>query len=189
MNSTNTFHQRLKDETKQLHDALEQLYITKSLVEGTITTNEYKEYLKRLHCMHAVIERQLIDFDWQSIGIDIERYLRKELVQNDLKSLEVDFEQTQCKKIDIENFEQALGFLYVLTGSTMGGKILAQKVEQNPSLPNVNSYFHAFEEDTMGRWMEFLQKFSSYVEKNKADEAVLEGAKKCYGYVKECLDG
>ncbi len=187
--SNNDFHSDLKEQTKSLHTSLEQLYLTKSLVEGTITKAEYEDYLQRLYCIHHSIEGQLERFDWKKAGIDLKKYLRKHLLEKDLNTLGLQPETKECKDLQITDFNHAFGVLYVLTGSTMGGKILAHKVSQSPDLLEANSYFNAFGDNTMALWMEFMQKFTQYVQTKGVEQEMINAAKSCYRYVGEVLDG
>lgn len=189
MHNITDFHLRLKEQTKSYHDTLEELYLTKNLVDKTITKDEYITYLNGLLCLHESVESQLLRFSWEDIRIEIKSYLRKELLQKDLLVLGDKSDLKGCEGIELKSFNEALGFLYVLTGSTMGGKILAQKVLEIPALESANNYFNAFGEQTMMLWGDFMQKFTRYVEQNSVQDEVMEGAKNCYLYVKECLDG
>ena len=189
MRYENSFHEKIKKQTKPFHDALEKLYLTDALVQNSLNLDEYREYLKRLYKVHTTVEPQFFNFDWSGLKIDIDDYLRQDMLASDLKMLGVDTKSPEKNSFEFESFDAALGGLYVLTGSVMGGKILAQRVEQNPNLPDVNSYFKAFNENTMSLWIELMQAITFYVEENEAEEEVIEGAKKFYSYIYKSLDG
>lgn len=188
------FHIRLKDETKLFHDLLESQKLPKKLYTLTITKEEYIKYLEIFLMIHSCIEDELMKFDqWESFGIDVTRYLRKELLIQDLSLLGVDDLLTVTQTLKINDFETALGYLYVLTGSTMGGMILSKKVSEvfaNTPYENANSYFSAFGADTQRMFMEFMKLLEIYASSlgEYKKTSIINGAKECYMFVKKGLE-
>ncbi|MEW6551120.1 MAG: biliverdin-producing heme oxygenase [Campylobacterota bacterium] len=188
------FHIRLKEETKPFHDLLESQTLPKKLYTLTITKEEYIRYLEIFLMIHTSIEDELMKYNqWESFGIDVKRYLRRELLIQDLSLLGVDDLLTTTQTLKINDFETALGYLYVLTGSTMGGMILSKKVSEvfaNTSYENANSYFSAFGADTQRMFMEFMKLLEIYVASLSEDKktSIINGAKECYIFVKEGLE-
>lgn len=185
------FHLKLKLETKFLHDQLELEELPKSLYNQTITKESYIRYLEILLAIHRAIESELKKFNqWDNFGIDLESYLRLELLKKDLSLFGVvnfkDNKTTLC----INNFEKALGYLYVLTGSTMGGSILATKVSQvfnSTPYAYANNYFEAFKDKTKIMFFEFMKLLEMYSSRSDQEEQtnIILGAKECYLFVQE----
>lgn len=171
-----------------LHDELEQLQLPQKLVDETISKDEYIQYLLRLHALHSDIEPQLQKFDWGVVGLTLENYLRLPMIEKDLQSLQAPVPNKSSQDLEIASFDEALGYLYVLTGSTMGGMILSQKVLK--LFNGAHCYFSAFGQHTQQRWMQFLGALSHHGQQNgtTSEDAIITGAINCYGVVKRRLD-
>ena len=184
----NKFHQELKNQTMPLHDRLEALELPKKLVDETISKDEYITYLLKLYALHYKIESQLQAFEWSKFNIEIASYLRLELIEKDLQHLGATPPKEIDNGIEIASFDEAIGHLYVLTGSTMGGVILSQKVQK--LFHGANLYFSGFGDETHGRWMQFLASLTRYTQENgrSNQEAIIKGAINCYRLVEKELD-
>lgn len=188
------FHTKLKEDTKPFHDLLESQTLPKKLYTLSITKEEYIKYLEIFLMIHICIEDEIVKFpQWESFGIDARRYLRKELLKQDLSLLGVNDVSSHTQQLKIDDFETALGYLYVLTGSTMGGMVLSKKVSEvfaNTPYENANLYFNAFGVDTQKMFMEFMRTLEMYASSLSEDKKnnIIKGAKECYIFVKEGLE-
>lgn len=192
-------HQSLKEITKELHNDVEELTLPKKLFSETITKSEYLEYLKRLYKLHCMIEKELVKFSyWSEYDFEIMHYLRKDLLLKDItiasdNTIFMDDGDSSYGTITIDTFSEAIGYLYVLTGSTMGGQILSKKVTgifPNSPYKDANNYFSAFKERTIPMWINFLTFLNNYASRvdNKIEEdKIIDGAQKCFQLFKENL--
>lgn len=124
------------------------------------------------------------------MGFDIKKYFREELINKDLAILDVKYPNSFLIDLDIKNFSYAIGYLYVLTGSTMGGMILSKKVVElfdNKSSTIPNNYFSAFGEATHPMFFQFLGFVNNYIQTsdNLQKQDIIEGAKECYLLVRQ----
>lgn len=179
--------------TQSLHDELEAETLPKKLYSMQITEQEYMQYMLIFFRIHHDVEEQLLYFSqWNEFGINIKSYMRLELIKQDLKIMGIEFILDSCNDVHLESFEKALGYLYVLTGSTMGGMILSQKVAQTfngSSYKNANTYFNAFGEDTKMMFVSFMQFLGNYAQNldEKKQNEIIQGAKECYKFVQKCM--
>lgn len=197
--SNDTLHKNLKEITKELHNEVEELILPKKLFLGKISKSEYLEYLRILYKLHFTIERELLKYnDWNQYNFEIINYLRKDLIIKDIEILSDNevFDNPLCdssEEIKIKTFGEAIGYLYVVTGSTMGGQILSKKVVDsfpNSSYQDANNYFSAFKEKTIPMWMEFLQFLNTYastVNDENENNNIIQGSKNCFVLFKENL--
>ena len=60
---------------------------------------------------------------------------------------------------EIENYLQALGALYVIEGSTLGGKIIVKMLQRQLNIENNQglSFFSGYGEETESRWASFKE--------------------------------
>lgn len=71
---------------------------------------------------------------------------------------------------EIENYLQAFGALYVIEGSTLGGKIIVQLLQRQLNIDHLKgfSFFHGYGEETESKWASF-QKTLNELRKNATD--------------------
>jgi heme oxygenase (biliverdin-IX-beta and delta-forming) len=168
IHSTFTLRDRLKRVTKPFHDQLENTAIARSLAEGSVSRSKYQRYLDHLAALHAHIEEKVQQFSqWKEYNIDITQRVRYPLLKEDLAALQSSESELSIPPLEVPwSFASAVGVMYVLEGSTMGGKILAQRLSHllgGDALP-ATRYFQSYGERTMPMWGEycaFLDLFAS----------------------------
>lgn len=153
---------RIKELTAPFHEELETTPIAIRLASGTIGRDEYGLYLERIAVLHHTLEPLFSTMnEWKKYGIDPIQRSRLHLLDNDLSALgKVIPNKRNIKQLDIPlNFATAVGMMYVLEGSTMGGRILTQKLSYIVGSNGIpcTSYFRAYGDDTMKMWAEFCQ--------------------------------
>lgn len=185
----------LKIETQDLHKDVEECYYPKQLFSGNITQEEYGRYLKIFHCLHLAIEQEFTKFNnqWEKYNFPYQNYYRLDLIQKDLENLGTNPNSYKLENFSISSFPKAIGFLYVLTGSTMGGMLLSSKVEQSDNLhhlKSINNYFLGFKENTHQMWGDFMSFLNLYVVQNPNNQnEIIDGAKSCFKLIiKELSD-
>ena len=186
----------LKEYTQDLHDRVEECYYPKRLANKNITKEEYIQYLTIFYHLHNTIETEVekFDADWNQYHLDYKNYFRKDLLLLDLKNLDSELQSidTSITDFTIETFAEAIGFMYVLTGSTMGGMLLSSRVEETPELQNykdINNYFFAFREKTMDMFKAYMGFLGNYMAQNHQEGRKLaNGARKCFEVIIKGLD-
>lgn len=169
LNSLSTLREKLKSYTASFHTALENTKLAKSLADGTVTRSDYQRYLQYLAAIHAKLENQIQQFpEWENFSIEISQRVRYPLLQQDLASLGcLESDTLTLPSLEVPwSFATAVGVMYVLEGSTMGGRILTQRLSHIIGKDGVPStrYFQAYGDLTMSRWSEyctFLDEFAS----------------------------
>lgn len=158
---THTLRQRLKELTLPFHTELEKMPVAVTLADGSIEKEKYADYLTKIAAIHQTLEPLIVEMsEWKKYGIDPSQRLRLPLLQADLKALgrtnTLIESATLCSPW---NFATAVGVMYVLEGSTMGGQILSRKLSHmlgDDGIP-CTRYFQAYGENSMKRWGEFCQ--------------------------------
>lgn len=168
-NHTDTpdFRQSLKIATQPLHDALEKSPLAQSLASGTVKLSAYKTYLSKLYTLHAYCESQIAAFaEWGNYGIDPDQRRRLPMLIDDLKALGID-PSNLPSSFDWNrrwDFPTAVGVMYVLEGSTMGGMFLAQRLQLligHDGQP-ATRYFRGYGDQTMPLWSEYCRFLNRY---------------------------
>lgn len=120
----NNLHERLRSETRALHDALEAAVDVNAQIS---TLDRYREHLLRLWRIHSAIANDLAGVDFASIGYDFDARRRLALLERDLNLLGVFDDQSSQAAIappKLTSIAAALGTVYVIEGSALGGRAI-----------------------------------------------------------------
>jgi heme oxygenase len=117
--------ERLRRETTGLHREVE---VMTGLPGSISTRDDYVNLLRRLHEFHTAVEARLADpswtMGWLDLGIALPAHKRSHLLSEDLSSLGATPEEAGVRLPRMDNIGQALGCLYVVEGSSLGGRVL-----------------------------------------------------------------
>jgi heme oxygenase len=88
---------------------------------------------------------------------DIERRCRAGAILRDIDATGVAMTAPEiCVDVpEINSYGQAIGALYVLEGSTLGGRIIAAVLARQLGSENYLSYFNSYGNETAGMWQSF----------------------------------
>jgi heme oxygenase len=168
-------HAELRAATRALHDRVEAVV---GLPERATTVAEYRAALERFWGFHAPLEAALADRDWR--GFDFEARRRACAAAADLATLGGgdlrDLPQWRAGRPSTE--AEALGVLYVLEGSTLGGSVIRRGLDAQlgPQVAGATRFF-----DGRGRaggrlWREFLTVMDQRVRTPEERAAAVQGA-------------
>ena len=126
---------RLRAATHDVHMRLHAQTSFAQLAEGTIDGVSYKSLLALLYGFHAPLELALVQAS-NSLGFDVEmdRRRRVHLLHDDLKALRMTEAQITALPCIIglpplKTRGKLMGALYVREGSTLGGRVLARRLD------------------------------------------------------------
>lgn len=173
---TKSLRNSLKDFTKPFHDALESTSLAKELLCGTIDKTKYITYLQSLHAIHENIENRIKNMnEWELYNINPHNRCRLHLIEKDLSVLESSPKRNATRVyLNTQwSFSCAVGVLYVLEGSTMGGRLLAQRLEHmcGGNGLRATSYFESYQDDTLILWREYCEFLSNYEKENPEESS------------------
>lgn len=126
---------RLRQETRDLHDRIEANARFARLMAPDLTLAEYRRLVARLHGHHAPLEAALEAMAHRLPAcLALHRRLnRRAALAADLLALgfapDAIAALPRCEAFVIRSVEQALGALYVLEGSTLGGQLIARHLQ------------------------------------------------------------
>lgn len=148
--------QALKEHTAQAHRAAEKKMV--AVLKGIRGLDDYAALLSRLHGFYAPVEAlircQLTEFDLP----DIRRRIRAPFLLRDIGETGVALQPVPpCNDLPrIDSYPRALGALYVLEGSTLGGQVIAGMLARQLEAEKSLSFFHSYGEETDDMWQTFL---------------------------------
>jgi len=153
-----TVAQIVRTETAILHQEVEQLLIPR--LNAIQSLDDYTTILQSFYTFYLPIEKAIQQQISSSILPDIEKRRTAKLIADDLAFLGVPVNKQYCDHLpEIKNTTQAFGVMYVLEGSTLGGKMIAKMLARNSVYPipsGALNFFQGYKEETGIMWTNFV---------------------------------
>ncbi|WP_066408229.1 biliverdin-producing heme oxygenase [Flavisolibacter tropicus] len=164
--------QHVKKQTNAEHMALEDLIVPQ--IQSVQSVNDYAQLLSLFYGYNKPVEQAIHAIIDASVLPDIAKRHKAHLLVDDLKAL--GFSQTPklCDNIpSIQSLEEAFGALYVLEGSTLGGKSITQLLLKTrlDLQPSHLRFFNAYGKETGPMWMAFLSQLNTFT--SEAQQAMI----------------
>jgi len=175
-----SFLNNLRSQTSESHKNLEAIPLSKLLVDPSISLAAYSLYLNLMHDVVADFEKYIYPHV-STVVPDIMSRKKAYLIEDDLKILGV--EKTDAlpffKDSDV-NFTLpfAMGMLYVLEGSTLGGRFILKNIQENLGLTEEKgiSYFSGYGNKTGSQWKNFLNYLTELETATQCEKEIIAGA-------------
>ena len=145
--------ERIKEETRQAHQQLEKSVITE--LKQIRSEKDYADLLKKFHLYFSSLEKAISPFISTSVLADYTERRNSSYLRKDIQELgyEVDA-AAQVEVPGINNSLEAMGALYVMEGSIMGGSIIVQILAKYGITRGV-SFFSGYGPATAAMWSGF----------------------------------
>lgn len=147
-----TVLERLRDATRELHEALEARLDILTRMESLEGRRGLAE---RFHALHAGVEAAVAPKLQPLPGLNFEQRRRTKVLAADLDALGAT--RMAPARIDpVASTSEALGFLYVLEGSSLGGKVIRKQAMAKGLDLRGLSFLNPYGEQTGAYWKGFL---------------------------------
>ena len=147
-------NEQLKESTHPSHQALEKKMV--SMIKKIQTRQDYVKFLKLMYGYYAALEKRVQEY---VSDIEIGKRRKAERLLQDINYFEASAaDHDTCNELPpIRSHAEALGAMYVMEGSTMGGKIIARMIEGQAGIngPSGFSFFNGYGDETGKMWEEF----------------------------------
>jgi heme oxygenase len=166
-------HDRLRARTQTLHEQAERAL---NLEARLSSIEAYCGLLRTLWQLHAGYEAAFAGQSWSSSPIDFAARRRSDMLLTDLNVLgAADIPSVPFDTPVIGPFD-AIGCLYVLEGSTLGGQIILRHAEERLGLTAANGagFFHGYGARTGEMWRQLVDAIN-LTPANAAEEDIVEG--------------
>jgi heme oxygenase (biliverdin-IX-beta and delta-forming) len=171
------FLSMLRQATRIQHAKLE------SVVDFEKYLGTRRGYCHMLCLMYGVIapfEERLQLFNWTTSGIDFSPRRKTRWLETDLQALGCDVQRIKsndCSELlpQISNLVQAIGCLYVIRGSTLGGRVIGQRLKNQLGITAANggAFYFSYGEHVLTKWTDFCESAKKYCDtSDKREEAV-----------------
>jgi heme oxygenase len=167
------FPEELKETTADAHMALERKMIPH--LKNITSIADYTKLLSFLHVYYAELDDRLTPYVEAGLY-----HSHSENIRRDLQHLNghQTFTWTHIPQMpEIDSTEKALGVLYVLEGSTLGGQVITTMLLKQLNSPDSTgfSFYNPYGEETMARWQKFKARLNGpFTDKQK--QAIIDGA-------------
>jgi len=155
--------QQLKEQTLVEHLALEDLIVPQ--IRSVQTINDYIQLLNLFYGYNKPVEEAIQKRIPSSSLPDISKRQKADLLLQDLQASGNTQQPLLCADIPlIQSIEQAFGALYVLEGSTLGGKSISQLLlKTGIGLQSGQlRFFNAYGKETGPMWLSFLSTLNTF---------------------------
>jgi heme oxygenase len=169
---------RLRKETADLHAAVEEVAC---LPHSVRSRADYSAVLTALLGFHVSVESALNNRGWTrkwaELGIVLTRHHRSALLADDLTAMGAPVTlPVEPAPLSVTTFPAALGCLYVVEGSALGGQVIAPVIRhQLGAVPT--SFFDSAGRDHPSPWRDLKNALQQYGESEPDHDAVIEGAR------------
>ncbi|OWK74414.1 heme oxygenase [Flavobacteriaceae bacterium JJC] len=174
----------LKANTKILHDQVEAKFNSNRIFDGTFSMRDYRNLILYNYLFLHNFENEVFSGISESVAEDLNLGKRRKLslIERDLESLNMEKSTVQILP-DIKNEAEALGMLYVMEGSTLGGNVIAKQLSKNPDFHEVSfSYLRCYGDRTGSYWKNFKEVMDTQIGAEFHEDCVA-GAQKAYQFL------
>ncbi len=168
----------IKEATKVAHQNLEKQVVLK--LKAIRNNGDYADLLKHFYAYFSHIEKTIKPYITESILPDYAQRRNSEYIKADILELGSDISGLPYTTVPkIENTVQALGALYVLEGSIMGGSIIVKMLEKGGVNQGV-SFFSGYGEATGMMWGNFIAVLNAHAKTEQEEEQAINAANETF---------
>lgn len=145
----------LKERTREEHAALEKTFL--KIIRRINSKDQYADLLGKLYGYYHALETALHPYLIHSEVVDYAHRRKSGQLLEDLDKLNEKRENLAfCNHLpDVNSYHSALGALYVLEGSTLGGKSIAAMLSARLNSLCGLGFFQSYGESTYEMWTRF----------------------------------
>lgn len=183
--------QLLRGVTAALHERVER---TVDIPRHLGSLPAYTAMLARFHGFYAPLEDRLAGIGgYESVGLNIAGRRKAHLIRDDLRALGHEAALPICSTLPaVATFADALGCLYVLEGSTLGGQFIRREVAARLGLTPDHgcAFFAGYGERTGAMWKAFGTAVTAHADGHPEDrDAIVAAATDTFTRLDEWFTG
>jgi heme oxygenase len=146
---------QLKERTREEHALLERKMLDR--ISSIAKASDYVDLLSLLYGYYAAVESQLTKYFQDPSRADLLRRQKACRILEDMTIFAPGHQRPAlCVKLpEVNSFYNALGVLYVLEGSTLGGRIIARLISRKLGVDSGLNFFLSYGNDVDKMWASF----------------------------------
>lgn len=173
----------IKEATKEAHLNLEKKVVQK--LKAIRTNADYADLLKHFYAYFNHLEKAISLYITHDILPDYKQRRNSSYLKNDIEELGFNVDELPLTTVpEIRTALQALGALYVMEGSIMGGSIIVKMLEKGGITKGV-SFFSGYGEATGRMWGAFIEVLNSQSKKQNDETVAIITANKTFDHFSE----
>jgi len=190
---TIAFLQRLRSKTANSHQLIEQNNASQLLISKGVTIVQYAHYLKSLYGFVYGFEKMVFPILKHHPLLQINDRKKAHFIQADLAMLNQTAAQPDVSDVLFSTHYQtaaaALGGMYVLEGSTLGGQMISKHLSTvlGNAVAGKTTYLSAYASQTGTMWKSFLQLLCEAGASNSNEDEIIESAVNTFSLLNNCL--
>lgn len=174
----------LKEQTKTLHDLVEEKLKSAKIMDKSFTLKEYHQILRYnysfIHHFEDSVFSKISAENAQKLNLEQRRKLP--FIHKDLAVFQ-DIKSESLETLEIISETEALGILYVMEGATLGGNVIAKNLAKNPDFAGmIFNYFGCYGDQTGFLWKNFREVIEEEANNSNAEDFFI-GAKRAYQFL------
>jgi len=176
----------IREATKDAHQSLEKQVVLR--LKNIRSNADYAALLKFFYAYFNSLERALNPYITTDILPDYSSRRNSGFLKNDIEALGSNTtDLPTCIIPEIKNHLQALGALYVMEGSIMGGSIIVKMLEKAGVTQGV-SFFSGYGETTPQMWAAFTAVLNQQATGASEKETVIHTANETFGNFRKMFE-
>ncbi len=165
------------------------------ILTGTADNEHYKDVLKTFYGFYYPFEQKLESLsEWKEYDFDLVKRRKSQMIVEDMKNLGISDDEIKeikmCENLpQMNNIAQALGCMYVVEGATLGGQIVANKINEvlGISVDKGASFFGSYKENLRPMWKEFSDFINKYSDDTNITDPIVDASDETYHRFNEWL--
>lgn len=174
--------EKIRQATAEDHKRLEEQLFP--FLQNIQSKQQYAQLLNAFYGYIFPVQEKIVEHIDPSVVPDINERRNASYISNDLQTLQLPLNTEICTNLpEIKDHASAIGALYVLEGSTLGGKIIAKTISGKLGSAEALDFFSGYREETGPMWKKFTQ-YLEHPKNNDMAETVVHSATqtfKCFG--------
>jgi len=185
--------EKIRSATSSAHKELEESSLMKHFSDRTITKPIYTEILNRFYGYLHPLELTLNRYSEISAYLpDYHQRRRSTTISEDLRTMNGLYaEPSYCSNLPVINSAgKAFGCLYVMEGSTLGGKVISGILQEKLGITNTTgaAFFYGYGKETGEKWKTFREALGVFSAQYNNDEEIISGAEETFIRFREWLN-
>ncbi|CAG5070506.1 hypothetical protein DYBT9623_03051 [Dyadobacter sp. CECT 9623] len=188
-----SFIKTLRNVTAESHQNLEDNPISRALLDPDVTLANYQLYLSKIYGVILACEKQIFPL-LTDIVPDLGERHKSHLIIKDLEATGMPAQDTAAlplHQFEFDGVSEAMGIMYVLEGSTLGGKIIFKHIHEKLGLtPETGAaYFWGYGTQTGILWKSFISVFTQFADNSNDQPGIIDSAKQTFTVIDNWLSG
>jgi heme oxygenase len=168
----------IKEATKEAHQQLEKKVVQK--LKSIRSNSDYADLLKHFYAYFNAVEQAIKPYITTSVLPDYAERRHSGYLKADIEELGSDTSELPVVTVpQISSIPEALGALYVMEGSIMGGGIIVQMLAKYGVTKGV-SFFSGYGEATGQMWGKFIAVLNAQAESEKQQVLAIKAANETF---------